>query len=104
MWFGVSLLFKSVHNGQPEDDALWEDSIVLIRAQSRDEAQKQAEALGKGEEHEYVSASGDLVKWTFQGVESIHEILDDTLENGTEIFSRFLRAREVESLLTPLKE
>ena len=104
MWFGVSLLFKSVHNGQSAEDALWEDSIVLIRAESRDLAQKQAEILGKGEEHEYVSATGDQVKWTFQGVESVHEIVDDTPENGTEVFSRFLRAREVESLLAPLKE
>lgn len=104
MWFGVSLLFKSIHNGQPDDHALWEDTIVLIRAESPDEAQKQAEVLGKGEEHEYASATGDLVKWTFQGVESVHEILDDTPANGTEVFSRFLRAREVENLLAPLKE
>jgi len=104
MWFSASLLFKSIHNGLPEDDCLWEESIVLLQADSRDEAQKQAESLGKAEEHEYVSATGDLVRWTFQTVETLYEILDGPPGHGTEVFSRFLRSREVESLLTPIKD
>jgi Domain of unknown function (DUF4288) len=104
MWFTASLLFKSVHIGQPDNDCLWEESIVLLRAETRAEAQQQAERLGQAEEHEYVSATGDLVKWTFQRVDSVYEILDGTLEHGTEVFSRFLRASEAESLLTPFKD
>jgi hypothetical protein len=104
MWFAASLLYKSVHQGQPEDDSLWEENIVLLRAESHDEAQKQAEVLGKAGEHEYLSATGDLVRWTFQAVESMYEILDASPGHGTEVFSRFLRSREVESILTPFKD
>jgi len=104
MWFTVSLLFKSIHVGQPEDNCLWEESIFLVRAESYAEAQQQAELLGKVQEHEYVSVTGDLVRWTFQQVESIFEIQDNTIEHGTEIFSRFLSSSDVESLITPFKE
>jgi hypothetical protein len=103
MWFAASLLYKSVHDGQPENDALWEESIVLIEAESRAEAEQKAANLGQGEEHEYVSATGDQVRWTFQGVERVYEILDANLESGTEVFSRLLRSSEVESLLTPIE-
>jgi len=103
MWFAASLLFKSVHPGQV-DDHLWEESIFLVRAESEEEARQKADRLGKAEEHEYVAANGEMTQWTFQGVERIQEILDDKLEDGTEIFSRFLRGPEVQSLLEPLRE
>jgi hypothetical protein len=104
MWYTASLLFKNIHVGQPDDNCLWEESIVLLRADSEEEARHQAELLGKREEHEYVSATGDLVRSSFHGIESVHQILDETLEPGTEVFARFLRSSEVESLLTPFKE
>jgi hypothetical protein len=104
MWFAVNLLFKSVHAGKPEEDSLWEERIILIQAETEAEARQQAELLGKDEEHEYVSATGDLVRWTFQQIERVYPIEAETLENQTEVFSRFLRSSEVESLLTPFKD
>jgi hypothetical protein len=104
MWFAANLLFKSVHVGQPEENPLWEERIVLIQAETEAEAREQGERLGKEEEHEYVSATGDLVRWTFQQIERVYPIEADTLQNRTEVFSRFLRSNEVESLLTPFKE
>src|SRR4051794_19878834 len=96
MWFGVSLLFKSSHVGNPDQNALWEERIVLINAESEAEARHQGELLGKAEEHDYVSAAGDQVRWTFELVERVYAIQAETLEDQTEVFSRFLRAKEVE--------
>jgi Domain of unknown function (DUF4288) len=104
MWFTASLLYKSRHPDHPQSEFLWEESIVLIRASSEEEARREAERIGKDGEHDYVAAAGNLVHWTFEQVESVQAILDDALNHGTEVFSRFLRASEVESLLAPFKD
>jgi hypothetical protein len=104
MWFTVSLLIEGVHVGQPPSESLWEEQLVLIRAKDEAEAQQQGEAYGRAEEHEYISATGDLVRWHFRRVERVHAINAETLDSGTEVFSRFLRPEEVESLLTPFEE
>jgi|SRR5439155_26898824 len=100
MWFTASLLFKSNIPNEPEAQALWKESIVLIRSADEDEARTKAEEIGKREELEYLAAAGNPVRWTFEKIESIHQILADDLEHGTEIFSRFLSLSEVESLLS----
>lgn len=76
----------------------------LIRATTKEGAQSEAMALGKKLETEYAVAGGDSVRWTFARVERLHEIDDDPLVNGTELFSRFLRESEVESLSRPFED
>jgi hypothetical protein len=104
MWFAASLLFKSRHPDDPRSEFLWQESIVLVHASNEDEARREAERIAKEAEHEYVAAAGNLVRWTFERIESIHSILSETLENGTEVFARFLQESQVESLSTPFKD
>lgn len=104
MWYAASLLYESAHDCHPSSDALWEDRIVLVQADSEAAAKKQAESFGKAEECAYTSATGEPVHWVFRQVERIYPIETETLESGTEVFSRFLRASEAESLLTPFRE
>ncbi len=104
MWYAASLLFESVHNGRSDPNALWEEKIVLLQAASEAEARRQADQLGKAEEHGYVSAEGEHVQWTYRRIERLSAIDAQTLGPGTELFSRFLRGSEVASLLTPFKD
>jgi hypothetical protein len=104
MWFTASLLFKSHIPNEPEAQALWEESIVLIRAVDEEEARTKAEEIGKHGELEYLAAAGNQVHWTFERIESIHEVLAKNLEHGTELFSRFLSFSDVQSLLTPFQD
>ncbi len=104
MWYTASLLFESVHDGHSETDGLWEESLILVEAESEAAARSQAQALGTAAEHDYTSATGDHVQWKFRRVESVCAINATTLEHGTELFSRFLKASEVKSLATPFND
>ena len=104
MWFTASLLFKGNIPNEPEIQALWEESIVLLRAADEEEARTKAEEIGKRGEHEYLAAAGNPVHWTFERIESVHEVLADNLEHGTELFSRFLSFSDVQNLLTPFQD
>jgi hypothetical protein len=104
MWFTVSLLLKCVRAGEPAQELLWEEKIFLVRAKTEAEAVSVGNQLGKAEEHEYVAADGQPVRWVFQQVERAAPIEADSLGHQTELFSRFLRPSEAKSLLTPFEE
>lgn len=101
MWFCASLLLYSEHAGQPNADPLWEELIILFQAENEESARQKAESRGKAEQHEYRNAENELIRWRFERVERIYEIESEILEDGTEVFSRFLRDAEVKSLLLP---
>ena len=100
MWYAANLLFQSEHSTVSDKENLWEESIRLIQADSTDQAMQKAKELGQRSEVCYLGEEADLVKWKFVRVERIFEIDDEKLKDGTEVFSRFLRASEVESMLT----
>lgn len=104
MWYTANLLFKSVHSPTSSKDALWEESIRLIEAETREQAMEKANILGKAAEVSYPIQSDDSTKWTFVKVERVVEIDGQKLKDGAEVFSRFLRESEVQSLLTPFDD
>jgi hypothetical protein len=87
MWYSVSLLFESVHDGQSPAQNLWEERIILLSAASEAAAQQQGEAIGRAEEGSYVSATGEKVHWHFRHIERVFPLDAETLESGTR-FSR----------------
>ena len=103
MWYAANLLFKSTHSPST-DDELWEESIRLIQAESKELALKTAQFIGTNEKVAYVVKGCDEVTWEFVQVERVFEIDDEQLINGSELFSRFLRKSEVESLLKPFED
>ena len=104
MQFIASLFFKStiqnVDSGEIKD-AIWEEVILFISAETESEALSKSTAIGKQESGQsYFSEKGKVV-WQFVTVERIVSIGDDALSDGDELFSRFLRASEAESMLKP---
>jgi len=104
MWYSASLLFISEHVGHPQSEPLWEERIVLVQAEGPTAAEQKARQIGKRGEHEYLNKAGCVVRWVFKQVERVHLIDSTKLEDGTELFSRFLRDSEVKSLLVPFRD
>jgi hypothetical protein len=104
MWFAANLLFEGASPDDAPESSLWEERIVLLDAGSEDAARQAAEQIGKDGEHEYTSATGELVRWRFHGTERVYSIDSPVLESGVEVFSRFLRPGEVASLRTPFAD
>lgn len=108
MLYSASLLFRSVHS--TGESALWEDSIVLINAESEEIARLKARQFGKAREVSYVVDADDTISVVFQCVERVY-LVTDFIEvagvkdlvgaDGVEVFSRFLREEEALSLMMP---
>lgn len=99
MYYAPSILMKSVDTSSPSDEVrLWEDEIFLIVASDETEARLKAMELGKDAEHEYANNEGRVIRWVFDCVQNVYEIGEQQPTSGTEIFSRFLKPSEVESI------
>lgn len=104
-WYAVSLLFESVHsNATPDNGSLWEESVVVVEADSDTAAKEKAEAKARRNVSSYKTAAGDLITWEYRQVERVFEIESDSISSGTEVFSRFLRRSEVMSILQPFED
>ena len=82
---------------------LWEERLVLIEGIDEVDAKAKAEQFGKAAEHSYVSATGKDVDWTFDEVHDVR-FVEGKLEDGQEVYSRFLRSSEIDSLKRPFDE
>ena len=103
MWYAVNLLFKSQRTPTSGDDPLWEESIRLIEAGTEAEAREKAVQLARADETCYDTIN-DTVTWVLDRVGQVYAIEADSLASGVEVFSRFLRNSEVQSLLTPFDD
>ena len=104
MWFCACALSVAEHDQKHPTDALWEEQIFLIDAESEEDARVKGEQVARAERAEYRNAAGEMIHWKFKNIESVHQIMDEELKSGTEVFSRFLREEQVQSMLKPFPE
>jgi hypothetical protein len=99
-WFAASLLFERTFDSGPEAPPLYEESVVLVRAREDDEAdaRKKATMLGKAASHAYRNVEGESVAWTFKEILRVVQLIDADIEEGSEVYSRFLTAQDLEGL------
>jgi hypothetical protein len=102
--FAASLLFRGVSDNCPSEEDVWEESIVLIFAEDKESATQKAEKIGRENEVSYEAMAGNMLAWKFVQIERLYEIMDSEITDGTEVFSRYLKNSEVESILSPFDD
>lgn len=90
-WYSAKLLFVATVDGQPPLDALVEESIRVFRASDAADAVRRANEIGRTSVHEYTNDDGQSIKWAFVKTVEIQDLCEDTLDDGTEVFSTLRR-------------
>ena len=102
--FSFNLLFRGMKNNIPSEVDLWEERLILVFSPTEEQAILKAKRIGGDEESRYKTIEGDTLVWKFIQIERMFEVNDFQLKDGIEIFSRYLRNSEIESILTPFEE
>ncbi|MNC25878.1 hypothetical protein D3C75_739860 [compost metagenome] len=91
-WYSAQLLFKSEVTNDPNnyDTDTYEESIILTKARSTEEAFEIGCKIGKENEHGYTNMNNGEVFWRFIKVIDVFDISEKELDSGAEIFSRFI--------------
>lgn len=109
--YAVKLLFESVHSGEPDStkmdghyeenhDTLFEESIILVKASTSEEAHALSEQIAIQSEHTYVNMYDEQITWTFRKVLHVFELDNAPFETGKELYARFLHVKKNETVDT----
>jgi hypothetical protein len=71
-----------------------EDRVVLVRAFSRDDAERRLKPEWERYAEPYLNSNGEMVRWQLQEIVDIHELDTDEIDpHGTEVYSWLSRRR-----------
>jgi hypothetical protein len=95
------LLFESTISGEPNKEKIdenfssefkvYEEQIIVVRAQSSDHAYKVADEKAKKNEMTYKNPYDQLVQCRFVDSLNCQRLFDDEIKSGTEINSRLFK-------------
>jgi hypothetical protein len=101
--FSASLFFRSSCNGEFSPGCIWEESIIILKAKTVEDAYERSVKLGMSRQTSYLNSNGEKIEWTFVKVERVFNIIDSMIDGG-EVFSRFLRSSEALSIMTTFSD
>lgn len=100
-WYLAELVMKITVAEDPRN--IVHQNLVLVRADSPDEAYEKALKFGKDAETSYDNPDGKAVRIMFEGLSGLDEI-DEDIEDGAEIGFRYqvgLPDKQIKSLVRP---
>src|SRR5438093_6372718 len=100
-WYSVRVLMEIAigEEGSAELSDRFEDRIILVRAADETQALTKGIAFAQGTNEEYLNATGERVRWTFSHALEAHQILDASLQDGTEVYSAFVNQELAQILI-----
>jgi hypothetical protein len=95
-WYLSKLVFQIIC-GDGNHTAQFDEQLRLISAETKEEAFRKAQRIGKQEEETFYNRRQQLVRWQFINVSEIcklHELVD-----GTELYSRIEERDDAENYI-----
>ncbi|RCW40036.1 uncharacterized protein DUF4288 [Halopolyspora algeriensis] len=87
----VAVVLIESSSDAPDYEPLYEESFVLLTAESEDEAREKAREYGKQHEVSYSDENHRLVSWKLKHVLEVKQVEDATFDDGSELYSRIFR-------------
>ena len=95
-WYSVRMSIQAIVLNEPTDSVpIYEDRMILVRAQSAEEAATKGEAFGRASDGEYSNVMNDAVYWEFREVTEVLELLDEPLGEGSTVYWKFVDETEL---------
>jgi uncharacterized protein YnzC (UPF0291/DUF896 family) len=86
----AAVIIYSSSSDSSDHQTLHEETITIILAGSRDEAEERARNFASRQETAYRNEYGETIRWSFREISDIKEIVDP-LGDGTEVYTRYFR-------------
>jgi len=92
IWYSAQALYKSIKDNSIKtvETDTYEESIFLIKASTKAEAYEIAERKAAQNEISYKNSYDQEVTWKFIKIIDVFELIDEKIDSGTEVFSRFI--------------
>jgi Domain of unknown function (DUF4288) len=98
----VAVILYESSSDVPEYQPLYQESFVLLKATSLEEAEAKALAYGTQEQVSYQNENRETIRWSLKQVIDVNSVLDDELDDGSELYARHFRNYEAYCAFEPL--
>jgi len=95
-WYLAKIVFR-ILCGEGEHMAQFDEQLRLIGANSKEEAFRKAQEMGKQEEDAFMNRRNQLVQWKFINVSELYKLSE--LIDGAELYSRIEEKENAEAYI-----
>jgi hypothetical protein len=103
--FYIAIILYKSSSDAPDYQPLYQESFVLIKAASLEQAKEKALNHGKDESVSYINENGETITWSLQQVVDVNSVLYDdfvSAEDGVDLYTRHFRNYEAYHSFEPL--
>src|SRR5262249_38587093 len=100
--FYIAIFLYESTSSAPGYRPLYQESFVLIKARSLEEAQAKARARAEEEQVSYTNEAGEIINWALKRVIDVNPTLDDVFEDGSDLYARHFRNYAAYAQFEPL--
>lgn len=91
--FYIAVILYESPTTAPNNVPLYEESLLLIKAGSEEEAREKA-LKWANEPYGYKNQYGNTVTWLFKQLVHVRQLFNNDINDGTEIYSRYFQNYE----------
>lgn len=95
--FYIAIILYKSSSDKPDYQPLYQESFVLIKANSLEQAKAKALNHGKNENVSYTNQNGETITWSLQQVVDVNSVLYDdfdSAEDAIDLYARHFRNYE----------
>lgn len=98
----VAVLVYESSSASPDYKALFEESFMLVKASSVEEAKQKTQQYADAHTSTFKNEAGDLITWKLKHVIDVNHTLYDVDLDGAEIYARHFRNYQAYKEFEPL--
>lgn len=90
MWYSARLLFELMAVDERSDhEPFFEEKLIVFRCEDSENIVEHIHAVSRQDESEFENTAGYAVRWILREILEVQEVMDESIEDGTEVFFRF---------------
>nr|MBA2522692.1 DUF4288 domain-containing protein [Solirubrobacterales bacterium] len=98
----VGVMVSGTSSDAPDHEPLYEESFVLVSADTLDEAEDKAIRLGIEDEGSSINEAGETIEWTLLHSVDVKEVVDGEIFDGATLYVRHFTDYEAYGALEPV--
>jgi len=100
--FYIAVIVYEFSSDAPQDQPLYREDFVLIKASSREDAQQKTLQLAQKEETTYKNEQGENITVTLKHVVDVSSVLSEKFEDGADLYARHFHNYQAYVAFEPL--
>lgn len=98
----AALVLTKATTDDPASAPLFEETVLLVHAESSDEARAKAEGIARGRLASYRNPDGRLVTWSLERIVDVAPTIHDPAMDGAEVYARHFESYDDYARFEPL--